>query len=78
LAEEYHQKYWLQQQPEIMDEIRTRYRDGGWIDSTAAARANAYLGGQGSPQSLPAGISSLGLSPEASEKLLRIALRLQR
>jgi peptide-methionine (S)-S-oxide reductase len=72
LAEEYHQKYRLQGNSLLMGELRSIYPDGGWIDSTVAARVNGILGGHGSPDELPAGIDGLGLSPEADEALLRI------
>ena len=78
LAEGYHQKYRLQQQPEIMDEFRAIYSHGGWVDSTAAARVNGYLGGYGSLERLQTDMTSLGLSPEAGELLLIVAKRLQR
>jgi methionine-S-sulfoxide reductase len=77
-AEEYHQKYTLQQQHEIMSEFRAIYPDGGWVDSTAVARANGYLGGNGSLDRLQAELSDLGLSPEAGQRLLAIAQRAQR
>ena len=47
------------------------YPDGGWVDSTAAARINGYLAGYGSQSELSTGLDSLGLSPEAGEQLLR-------
>jgi len=73
LAEGYHQKYRLQQNPEFMEEFRAIYPDDGWVDSTAAARVNGYLAGYGSQSELSAGLDSLGLSPEAGERLLRTA-----
>jgi peptide-methionine (S)-S-oxide reductase len=77
LAETCHQKYHLQQQIAIMDEFRAMYPGNGWIDSTAAARANGYLGGNGSLEWLREELESLGLTPEVGDRLLTIAERLQ-
>jgi peptide-methionine (S)-S-oxide reductase len=46
LAEEHHQKYYLQQVPEFMEELSAIYPNfADFIDSTAAARINGYVGG---------------------------------
>jgi len=71
LAETYHQKYRLQQVPALLREFRTIYpQDDDLIDSTAAARANGYLGGYGTLDALQAAVEDLGLSPEAKRRLL--------
>ncbi len=71
LAETYHQKYRLQQDPALLREFRAIYpQDEDFINSTAAARVNGYLGGYGTLAALEAGIEDLGLSREAQEKLL--------
>ena len=71
LAETYHQKYRLQQVPALLREFRAIYpQDGEFIDSTAAARVNGYLGGYGALDALQAGIRDLGLSPTAQQKVL--------
>ena len=73
LAEAYHQKYRLQQQPDLLGEFRAIYPDDeDFVNSTAVARVNGYLGGNGTLEALQAEIQSLGLSPEAQEKLLGI------
>jgi peptide-methionine (S)-S-oxide reductase len=46
--------------------------DGDLVDSTAAARVNGYLGGNGTSAELKANPSRLGLSAEGSRYLLRI------
>ncbi|GAI50142.1 unnamed protein product, partial [marine sediment metagenome] len=47
-AEAYHQKYWLQQKPDLMKEFSVIYPDSdAFTASTAAARVNGYLGGYG-------------------------------
>jgi len=78
LAETYHQKYRLQSQTDIMGEYLSIFPQDGWIDSTAVARANGYLGGNGSVDELPDLLDSLGLSPDAGDRLLTLARRLQR
>jgi peptide-methionine (S)-S-oxide reductase len=46
LAEDYHQKYYLQQEPELMQELAAIYPNfADFVDSTAAARINGYVGG---------------------------------
>ncbi len=73
LAEAYHQKYRLQQQSDLLGEFRAIYPDDeDFVNSTAVARVNGYLAGNGTLDALQAEIESLGLSPEAQEKLLKI------
>jgi methionine-S-sulfoxide reductase len=72
-AEDYHQKYFLRQQDELMREFRAMYphaRD--FMNSTAAARVNGYLGGSGSGTALRKDLPALGLSPEAGRRLLEL------
>jgi len=72
LAEDYHQKYHLQQDRVLLREFRAIYPDlRPFVDSTAAARVNGYLGGQGKAADLEAELHQLGLSPPAQEHLLR-------
>jgi peptide-methionine (S)-S-oxide reductase len=53
LAEDYHQKYHLQQVPELMEELATIYPNFvDFVDSTAVARINGYAGGHVSFQEL--------------------------
>ena len=76
LAEAYHQKYYLRQEPELMrvyDAIYPRTED--LIASTAAARVNGYLSGAGAPQALAAELDALGLTGSAAETLRRIVQR---
>jgi len=71
LAETYHQKYRLQQVPALVNELRAIYPlDDEFIDSTAAARVNGYLGGYGTLAALQADLEDLGLSQEAQQILL--------
>ncbi len=74
LAEAYHQKYRLQQAPDLMGEFRAIYPQGdGFVSSTAAARVNGYLGGYLTLAALQAGLEDLDLSPEAKQRLLELA-----
>ena len=70
LAEGYHQKYVLQGNTGIADELRAYYPDDArFTASTAAARLNGYLGGHGTLKQLKSEIESLGLSPRSSRRL---------
>ena len=70
LAEDYHQKHSLQQFPEFENELRNLYPSRReFVSSTAVARVNGYLGGEGSSAALLAEIDGLGLSPAGKEKL---------
>jgi peptide-methionine (S)-S-oxide reductase len=73
-AEGYHQKYYLQQVPELMRELTTYYPDiEGLAGSTAAARLNGYAGGYGTPDTLEEEMDSLGLSSQGTEFIKGIA-----
>jgi peptide-methionine (S)-S-oxide reductase len=70
LAEDYHQKYRLQGDRVLSAEFEAIYPDiEDLIGSTAAARVNGYLGGNGSLGQLESEIDRLGLSPEGQEHL---------
>jgi len=72
-AEGYHQKYTLQNSPDFMSEFDAIFsREEDFVNSTAAARVNGYLGSHGDLNQLQIELDSLGLSPEASEELLGI------
>ena len=71
LAEPYHQKYQLQLNRNLMREFKAIYSgDEDFVNSTAAARVNGYLGGHGSLSQLQAELSGLGLSAAGAESLL--------
>jgi len=73
LAEPYHQKYRLRSVRDIMAEFSAMYpMDDDFVNSTAAARVNGYVGGYGSPEVVKSEIDELGLSPDASRRLLEI------
>jgi peptide-methionine (S)-S-oxide reductase len=74
LAEAYHQKYYLQQIPELMADFKAMYPDTDkFINSTAAARVNGYVDGYGTPETFQKELASYGLSPAGNKKLLEIA-----
>jgi len=59
LAEDYHQKYYLQQVPELMNELAAIYPNfADFIDSTAVARINGYVGGHVTFQALQEQLNS--------------------
>ncbi len=73
LAEEYHQKYRLRQDQALLAEYEAIYPDPvDLVASTAVARVNGYLGGNGSLAQLRAEIDDLGLSPAGKERLLAL------
>jgi peptide-methionine (S)-S-oxide reductase len=75
-AEAYHQKYYLRQEPDLVKEFKARVpKDDDFMNSTAAARLNGYLGGYGSLEVLQAELEDYGLSPEGREKLLGLVNR---
>ncbi len=74
LAEEYHQKYYLRGQRELLAEYQAVYPTlDGLLGSTAVARVNGYVGGYGTREQLDAEIEELGLSSKGRERLLRVA-----
>jgi len=73
MAEAYHQKYLLRQRPVLMKEFNAIYpATEDFVNSTAAARINGYLGGHGTLIALKAELNNLGLAPATSKKLLEI------
>jgi len=76
LAEDYHQKYYLRQELDLVKELNAIYPYiSDFIDSTAVARVNGYVGGYGTLPKLDEELSSLGLSASGRNKLLEIADR---
>jgi methionine-S-sulfoxide reductase len=71
LAEDYHQKYFLRQRPELLEALRAIYPAAGeLVASTAAARLNGYAAGYGSREGLLPEIDNLGLSETGRKRLL--------
>ncbi len=75
-AEGYHQKYALRNYPDLEREFRAIYpKEGDFVASTAVARVNGYVAGDGSLAQLSKELWNLGLSPAAGRKLWEIACR---
>jgi len=75
LAEDYHQKYRLQDEPDLMGEFRRMFPHmADFVNSTAVARVNGYLAGYGTPQALEEEIDMLGLSEAGVRKLREIVV----
>jgi peptide-methionine (S)-S-oxide reductase len=74
LAEDYHQKYQLRQRRQLMAEFKAMYsRNIDFVNSTAAARVNGYIGGHGKPEEIAANIENLGLSATGRKRLLEMS-----
>jgi peptide-methionine (S)-S-oxide reductase len=74
LAEDYHQKYRLRQNRDLVSEFTALYPDlEDFVNSTATARVNGYLGGHGTLAQFEAEIDELGLSTEGREYLTELA-----
>jgi len=73
LAEDYHQKYYLRQEPALMAEFSAIYpATEDLIASTAVARVNGYVGGYGKLATLEKELGLLGLSEAGIKILLKI------
>jgi peptide-methionine (S)-S-oxide reductase len=71
LAEDYHQKYFLQAETLFVKDFRAIYPSiGDFVNSTATARVNGYVGGYGTLAALKEELDQLGLSDAGREKLL--------
>ncbi|MBE0476407.1 MAG: peptide-methionine (S)-S-oxide reductase [Coriobacteriia bacterium] len=74
VAEDYHQKYRLRRDRELMREFAEMLRDeGAFRDSTAAARVNGFLDGFGDLALLRAELDGYGLSENGRERLLSLS-----
>jgi peptide-methionine (S)-S-oxide reductase len=73
LAEDYHQKYYLHGQSQLMAEVRGYYSSlDEIVHSTLAARLNGYVGGNDSEELLEAELDSYGLSDQGIAVLRRM------
>jgi len=76
LAENYHQKHSLRQFPDFLEELQRAYpAPADFVASTAVARVNGFLGGEGSSRELLLEVDSLGLSPARNEELRELVRR---
>lgn len=72
LAEDYHQKYYLQRDKALLAELMRFYPTIQELTrSTAAARLNGLLGEHGEPPSTEEDLAFLGLRPSAARSLPR-------
>jgi len=70
LAEDYHQKYYLQQHADFKKHYFDIFSLDEFINSTAVARVNGYLAQKGSGEQLAEEINMLGLTETLQNKLL--------
>lgn len=74
-AEDYHQKFRLQQVSALATEVRSLFPSfDAFVDATVSARINGYVSGFGTQEQLDTEIGAFGLSPSA-EALLRRYVR---
>jgi len=72
LAEDYHQKYHLRRDRELLREFGD-YSPRQLVDSTVAARLNGYVGGRG--KLTRDELATFGLSAAATDRLARVVAR---
>lgn len=72
-AEDYHQKYYLQQSALAREFYAMFPSEKAWTDATATARANAIVGGHMSREQIEAVLPVLGVSEATGQKLLKLA-----
>ena len=76
LSEDYHQKYRLRRHNEFEAPLRAVYPDFmNFVNSTAVARLNGYLGGNGAREAVDHDLPLLGLSSGDQERLRAILYR---
>ncbi|NFJ06291.1 peptide-methionine (S)-S-oxide reductase [Clostridium botulinum] len=72
-AEFYHQKYYVQLEPVIMSNLRSKFSTGNdLISSPLCHKLNAYLAGYGSLKELNKELEDFNLSEDAKNRLLSI------
>lgn len=70
LAEDYHQKYDLRCNADMIKEFKAIFADEkDFLNSTAAARVNGYVAGRGTKEQFQKEIDLLGLSAEGRKRL---------
>lgn len=73
MAEDYHQKYFLKGHDSLEKELIHMYpRHQDFVNSTAAARINGYVGGYGNKAQLSREIERFGLSIEGKKTLTEL------
>jgi len=75
-AEDYHQKYRLQQNEEISGELKKIYPNfQDFVDSTAVARINGFIGGKGNCEQLKKEIKTYGLTETSKKYILNLVCK---
>lgn len=78
-AEDYHQKYYLRQMPNLLAEFKAIYPSTeALMASTAAARVNGYVAGYGTLAELQVDLEHLGLSTAARHRLEDLVATVER
>jgi len=72
-AEDYHQKYYLQQSNAVKDFYAMFPTDQAFTDSSAVTLANAIVGGNVDRERVKALLPALGVSDHTGQALLRLA-----
>ena len=75
MAENYHQKYYLKNHALKKEIMRIYPLHKDFVDSTAAARLNGYIGRNGSREQLSREIESLGLSDAGKRLLIKLVTK---
>jgi methionine-S-sulfoxide reductase len=72
-AEDYHQKYYLRRYEALVKELSALFAgQGDFTKSTAAAKVNGYLGGNGNLDQLEQQLKDIGLSAEAIDRIVAV------
>jgi peptide-methionine (S)-S-oxide reductase len=75
-AEDYHQKYYLQQHSRLMHELINAYpKMPDLLDSTAAARLNAFVSGYLTLEKLRSDLARIEILQPAQDAILEVASR---
>lgn len=76
LAEDYHQKYWLQNHKSLARELHEYYPNfSDFVNSTVVARLNGYISGDGKQKLLQEELDQYGLSESTKKKLTTMVNR---
>ena len=71
-AEDYHQKYYMRNNSLIMKEFNAIYLSSSdFVNSTAAARVNGLVGGNGTVARLRADLKELNFAPEVVDRIIK-------
>ena len=75
-AEDYHQKFYLKFEDDLVKELRAYYPDfNDYVRSTVVARVNGFIRSYGDLEVLRRELPAYGLSAQAGKKLLEMATK---